>query len=323
MKAFFKSIKALITLVLVFTFACNSTPNKHQSQTEWSPFYWEGDSINGRWFEKLALKIPVKLQGIQKELRAQLDLGAPHSMIYENATKSFIAQNKRAFSNLDTIDKGYNINGNKLVFLKSIDLNVGKHSVENKELGLLTNFGNNYSNADLSRNDLSIGTIGVNAFENKVLVIDFPNQQFAVKDSVNNDFGKNVNWINLNIENGRIKMPLTVNGKQEWFMFDTGASWFPLMTNMDLWEEWRDKNSKIDTMATSSWGEKYNVLGAQMKTPFKLGDIELSGMVYENPKQWNTDFLKREGILGIIGNAFFFNNTIAIDFAKQRFGIIN
>lgn len=319
-----KCLRIVAVFLLVFTFGCNSKRNNYKNQMEWSAFYWNGDSINGRWFDKLALKVPVKLQGIKKEFLAQLDLGAPHSIIYENTTRSFISKNKSSFINLDTIDKGYSINGKKLVFLKNIDINVGNHSVESKELGLLTNYGINYSIEELeSTNNLSIGSIGVNAFENKVLIIDFPKQQFTVKDSLNSNFEKQVDWVNLKIENGRIKMPLIVNNKEEWFMFDTGASWFPIMTNMSLWKEWRDKNSKVDTMKTSSWGEEYNVLGSQMRTPFKLGNTELLGMIYENPKQWNTDMLKKEGVLGIIGNAFFFKNTIVIDFKNERFGIIN
>lgn len=144
-------------------------------------------------------------------------------------------------------------------------------------------------------------------------------------DSLNNFYQKNSVFINAKLDKGRIKVPIQVNGKTYYFMFDTGSSMFPLITAKKDISVFNKQGEVKESVKTSSWGTKYNVSGYTIDNDVLIGNLKLNkfnNFVYENPLKAFEQFFKQEDILGIMGNAFFLDKEIIIDFKNKRFGVV-
>jgi hypothetical protein len=59
------------------------------SKVSWAKFNWIGDSINGKYYQKMAMFIPCKMEGLPYNFLFQFDLGADRTGVYENNIHSF------------------------------------------------------------------------------------------------------------------------------------------------------------------------------------------------------------------------------------------
>jgi hypothetical protein len=92
----------------------------------------------------------------------------------------------------------------------------------------MRNFGDSLS-INASNDTLPIGTLGADGFQNKVLIIDYPNEKFAVCDSVPEAY--QTEFINMEFGvNRKIVIPMVLRGKSYRVTFDNGSSMFPLVT---------------------------------------------------------------------------------------------
>src|SRR6185503_16559773 len=117
--------------------------------------------------------------------------------------------------------------------------------------------------------------------------------------------------------------PLTVNGKVQWYMFDTGASLFPIITDENNWRSFCDL-SKVDTLKIASWGTVYNVYGAKTNRDIYFNKTKFPPTTaYMMTLREYIEMFKQEQISGTTGNAYFLNNVIALDFRNARFGVMD
>jgi hypothetical protein len=304
----------LIISSLFFTAAASA------QKLNWIPFNWQGDSVAGRFFDKLAITIPVTLDSLPHKFNMQLDLGATTTVIYGNSIAPYLDKYNDLKSKTDTTLTFW-IQSQKNFKFKNVALKLGSVSFGNIDIGLFKNFGDSISTD--SANTISekhIGTIAPDIFQNKVLIIDYPNKRICVTDQLPKQFAA-ANFQPYKIKNGRIKIPFTINNKQEDLLFDTGSSLFSLMTT-----EQRAKQiagEKItDSIKISSWGEFYMVYGKQVNSVIKFGGKQLNPATVFYDKLSNSDtFYEEEKIWGITGNAYFLNNIVIIDYSTKRFGI--
>ncbi|MDQ3392982.1 MAG: hypothetical protein M3512_02520 [Bacteroidota bacterium] len=127
------------------------------------------------------------------------------------------------------------------------------------------------------------------------MIINYPNQQLAILDTLPQFISENTSFVNCRVENGRIKVPFTINDTIQYLMYDTGASLFPIMTDDDHWKKMVSLTGNRDTITTSSWGEYYDVYGLEISVPLSLGDKELqSAKIYLNPRSDIKDFFQQE-----------------------------
>ena len=166
----------------------------------------------------------------------------------------------------------------------------------------------------------SIGTIGVNLFKEKILIIDYPSQQIALLDSIPLQYKKLDTYIDISLDRrGRIHLPININGISKNVLFDTGSSMFPLMTSSDNWQKYTN-GIKQDSVLTSTWGNYYYTYAANSKN-VSIGNRALSDKrVFDAP--YLNDFFEQENIWGIMGNAHFFEDLVVIDFKNLKFGWI-
>lgn len=287
---------------------------------EWIPFSWTGDSVSGKYFDKLAMIIPVTIDNLPYKFKMQLDLGAVTTVLYGNTILPYLNVNSELKNKLDTTLIFW-IQGQKNYKFKNVNIKLGSVSLGNKNIGYFQHYGKILSNDSINTNsEKLIGTIASDLFQDKILIIDYPNKRISVTTDLPKQLDK-VNFQPCKIKDGRIKIPLKINNEQEYLLFDTGSSLFALMTT-----EKRAKQISggkvIDSLRISSWGKHYIVDGREVISEIKFAHRQLhSSKVFYDKLNKYGDLYKKEEIWGITGNSYFLNNIIIIDYKNKRFGI--
>ena len=93
-----------------------------QTKSDWINFDWHGETIFGKYYPKVAISIPMKIENLPYNFCGQFDLGATATMIYENSFKPFSEKYPMVLQKLDTTINPYYLNGRKSYFLKNLNL---------------------------------------------------------------------------------------------------------------------------------------------------------------------------------------------------------
>lgn len=200
-------IKHILKVLAIFLFLINLN-GFALSQIQMSiPFIWSNDSLNGDYFEKTAMHVPVKFVNDTLTYYFQFDTGSEQSFIYNG------------FENLGIEDS-------VLTDIGVLKLNELQNSYVYKVNGLF-----------------NIGTIGADFLKNKIVEIDYLKQNINILSTY--DF-VNYNLIDLRLNNGRPIISLSTTDNISFdFIFDTGSSLFELWTTKKLWKKYRDKSQLI------------------------------------------------------------------------------
>ncbi len=306
--------RILLFLFTLFTYSA------YGQKLSWIPFNWVADSVSGKYFDKLAITIPVTLDDLPYAFNMQLDLGATVTVIYGNSAEHYLEANKAFKNKIDTSLKFW-IQSQRNPMFRNIELNLGTVSFGKRNIGYFKGFGDSIPQDSVSsRSEKQIGTIAPDLFAGRILIIDYPNRKIAVTDNIPAQYAAAA-FRPYKIKDGRIKIPFTINGKDEDVMFDTGSSLFALITTKERAQLISGKPI-TDSLKISSWGEYYMVYGQPINTPVKFGNKTLAqaNVYYDNQKS-SADFYKEEEISGITGNAYFLKNIVIIDYKHKRFGV--
>ena len=299
---------------------CQSSENRIEKlipDNTTEKFYWSPAEISGRHFDKAAMFLPINLDTVSEIHYSQFDLGSDATILYQKNLKSIAAYNYLKYDSLADANTE-----RPLFLIKDVELNIGKIKFGKRNVLGFYNYGEPIipnKNAIVSEN--SIGTIGADIVQNKLLVIDFPNQTISVLDSTNTDLENYFTFEKCKIENNRIMVPIIINGKTLNFMYDTGSSLFPMMTSLSNWLEITTQKIN-DTLSITNFGNPVIMLGSNSSKGISIGIHSLTDFKVYYARDNNFDQIFKElKCDGIIGNAFFFNRTICIDFKTKRFGI--
>jgi len=288
----------------------------------WIPFSWESMKLGNRIFDKAAIIVPFKIDGIDADFTLQFDLGATSSMLYGNSIDYFLNKNSALKTKLDTTTKRFMIQGSKNGGFKNLDAHLGSIKYTFDDMAYFKGFGDTLTVDSIKKGKpIRIGTLGAPFFKDKVLIIDYPNQRFLILDSLSAKAASDFDFVDARLDMGTLKIPFTIDGTPNWLMFDTGSSIFAIMTDQQHYNAFTG-NTPVDSLGITSWGQIKMVYGKQINKPVKLGNATLSdNYVYMMPGNDWDDFYKQEKIVGLTGNAFFLNNVVAIDFKHLKFGI--
>jgi hypothetical protein len=288
---------------------------------KWIPFNWTADSVSGRYFDKLSINVPVKIDNIHANFNMQFDLGAVRTVIYGNSIKPYLEAYPDLKSKIDT-SKKFLIQGEYKPMFTNMELKMGATLFKNIEIGYFKGFGS-IINQDsiLSKTEKHIGTIGPDIFQNKILIIDYPQKRIGVCDELPKQY-KMATFQPFKNDDGRIKIPLFINGKIEYLLFDTGSSIFTLTTTKE--NALKTADARIaDSLVVSNWGKYLTFYGVKTNKEIKFGNKVLnSSLIYFDKKETYADFYKSENIWGLTGNVFFLKNTIIIDYKNKLFGVL-
>lgn len=277
----------------------------YNANLSWAKFTWANKIVGGKTVERTAMLIPLKIEGLPYNFLFQFDLGSTITVLEGNPLKTILARHPE-------FDRMY-----KQIAFKDLTLFFGATKVTSRHCSVMQNQGIQLAASRLTDNlPIRLGSIGADIFQNKILVIDYPNQRFAVCDTLPDSLQATFTKITLD-EDGRVMLPLRLNEKNYKVMFDNGASLFPLIISADKINDFSTAAS-TDTITTSSWGTIHNVIGRPLKQQFQLAGQTFSNItVYADYRQDSgTDTYDASA-----GNALFWDKTVIIDFKNQRFGV--
>ena len=288
-------------------------------QLPWIPFNWEGGTLAGRHFDKAGITVPVALGELPHKFKMQLDLGAITTQVYGNALAPYLAKYPALKSRLDT-SRTSHIQNQKNPMLVGVKLKLGSVDFGLRDLSYFKNFGDKLTDKTLTNKAaVHVGTLAPDLFQNRVLIIDYPHQRLCVVDKVPAAYAK-ASFQPFKLKDGRIKIPLRINGQPEDLLFDTGSSLFALLTT-------RQRAITVattavqDSIKTSSWGEYY-VYGRRPKEAIYFGNKQLpSALAFADNIQKFDKLYEEEQVWGITGNAYFLHNTVIIDYKNHVFGV--
>ncbi len=287
-----KRLLLLITIVIGFF-----TSLKAQN----IDFKWEKDSINGKLVDKIAMSVPFTIEN--KTYRFQFDLGANMTLIYDKCfEKTEFIKNKKT-------DKPMEAAGHQVFTIDNQNFSVGKLKVENYKLHGLLNF----------EQEEACGVVGADLFQNKYLIIDFPNKKAIVTDKLKTT--KKIDFVDIKIINNKPILPLEIDGKVYHFQYDNGASVFPIVSYKKNFQNLIESSEIIENFNIRNFNNPLIVKAIKTNKEIIIGKSS-----FNTKEFWFTDedyfSFEQQGIDGIIGNVFFLDKTIVIDFKNKKFGII-
>ncbi|RMH48238.1 MAG: hypothetical protein D6694_00750, partial [Gammaproteobacteria bacterium] len=283
--------------------------------------------ISGREFERAAMVVPFEIEGIRDRFIAQLDLGSEGSVLYENGLKNYFDSYPWLRAKIDSSRSVY-FDENRVYEFKDIVLKMGSSYVWHRNTYVMVGFGDEVPKDSVgSMVPKHIGTIGRDLFRDNILILDYPGKRLCMVDALGDDQLRQFDTLDISIEVvGGIKMPIKLGDELHYVMFDTGSSIFPLLMADSLeWSRVADLTSNdIDTLLIHSWGRLIPIPGAPVKNDVSISvaDKNVSDKirVYYWPIQG--EFFREENLLGIMGNVFFLNDVVMIDFKNNRLGIL-
>jgi hypothetical protein len=242
-------------------------------------------------------------------------------VVYGNTIAPYLEKYPALKAKIDTT-RTFRIQDQKNVKLVGVALTLGGVPFGLHDVGYFKNYGDSLTSAALARQDeVHIGTIAPDFFQNKVLIIDYHRQRLCVSDNVPAEFAR-ATFQPFKLTDGRIKIPLRISGVSQDLLFDTGASLFALSTTQP--RALAVTTGPVqDSLKISSWGEYYYVYGRRTKGPVAFGNKCLPvTLTFYDKKSRYTKFFEQEHIWGMTGNAYFLNNTIIIDYKNRVFGVL-
>lgn len=258
------------------------------------------------------MMVPLEIDGLRGSYELQLDLGTGWPVLNEVPFTNALAHAGRPPATGETIPLSGSIGTYELVDTEFRLRAAGGSKLEDPSQGKL-------------------GSLGLNFFRDRVLVIDFPGRRLAIlaPDELPQDVTAEASWVPARYFNGHVYVPVRI-GETEYqgFFYDTGASIFPLTTSREIWERVTRRTGTepdLTVLTVPSWDRKVTLVGAPAAQPVRIGSIEVAaprvfyleeGPEELKPQNWDPP------IDGMIGNTLFLDSWVIVDLPRNRFGLI-
>jgi hypothetical protein len=313
-----RRLAVFFLLLLVLLTSCSQSKEYNKITAEefqWQDFSWASYDSNGLVFDKGAIFIPIQFDNSDTTYWLQLDTGISNSPLYENSFNSLSPR-----PSFESIYGFLGLNKKMLMNVK-----IGNYQIENFLCNIKNDFG---SVIDNSSNQNQIGSLGLDFFKNKILLLDFPNKRFAIATSdmqLPESITEKVTYHKAELVNNFFVFDLKIDTQTYKFGYDTGASGFPLVVNYDLWRKLTGKvgnEPDITLINAPSWGKTLTLIGSSTKEDVFLSEKSLGSLEMFYIKE-EPNFFKTARIDGLISNASFYDDSlIIIDLINMRFGVV-
>ena len=312
MKQFFALI-SFTFLTGIVSFGQNTFKNK---KIVWTDFEWADPE------SKDVMLITSKLDTLDYLFRWQLDTGSPYTYLEGGTFKKFETKFPYLSDKIKRVDTVYNGNWYKIFtpLFKFDTLILPSIILKNDKIG------GNFSQDLLDKyKGFSIGTIGVDIFKNKVLVLDFKNKKIGYCDSLTKQFYKQkINSSPFQFFKNRIILPVQIGSEKLNFMYDCGASMFTLNVTPKYSKSFAPKQL-TDTLYNINNGESgavYNALGGKTNKQIRILGKTYKGMIIYLEKG-ESEIFEEAKVAGAIGNKLFLDHIVIIDFKTKRFSLVD
>lgn len=302
MKLFKKILLVLSVLILLsvlfgyFYFDKKFSPDKNYLQVKNEsgkiPIKWETEA-------KDAMLLPIHFDSDTITYYLQFDTGSPSTIFY-----------KKSISGISPIS----INGNSV----KTRFKIGNCEVKSDQFKII-DFGEK-----LEKNNLKIiGTIGTDILENRKTIINFKDNYMIFNLDSEPENLKNKAF-DFQFKKRKVIIPAILENQNEKFLYDSGASGFELLTNKEIWEKLKLKDSKIKEEKGKSWNKVLTTYTAKTNKniEFQNTQIPLHEITYvEGYSKAQFYLMKFSGMSGMLGNKIFLQKQIYIDAKNMKMGI--
>ncbi|MBF6641131.1 hypothetical protein IVB69_06540 [Flavobacterium sp. J49] len=313
-----------LLLAIIFLLGLSNFTLYSQSNSKWIHFDWQGETIYGKHFDKVAMSIPLKVENMPYNFCGQFDLGATTTMLYENSFKPFASYYPVVMEKLDTSLAPYYLNGRKSFFLKGLNIQLDHSLFPNRNIALIPNYGDTYPVGSInSPSQKLVGTIAPDLFQNTYLVIDFKNNRLRTYTKLPKKY-KKADYVDATIRKGRIKIPINIGDNTEFVLFDTGNCMGDLLLDKETILKFTDANEPSEKLLDgNTWGDKITIQTKRLLNPifFNGKDMKITNAQFTDTDE-DVQFNKEEKIIGLIGPLLFENKTIIIDYIHSKFGML-
>ncbi|MDP2454788.1 MULTISPECIES: hypothetical protein [unclassified Kaistella] len=288
--------KFTFLIILLCTFSTNA-----QSQT--IAFNWEKDSINGKLIDKIAMSVPFTIEN--QTYRSQFDLGANTTLIYDKCfEKTELIKSKEIRPNDFAA-------GHSMFVVKNQNLKIDNFEIKNYDLQGLLNF----------EQGEVCGVVGSDIFKDKYVTINFSKKEIEVSDKLKRKLLKQIQFVDAKYINNKLHVPIRIDDKTYYFLYDSGASIFPMITYKENMKQVIENKEIVENFNLKNFNNPLILRAVDINKNIQLGNNNF--MVKQ---LWFTDEdyfgFKQQDIDGIIGNDFFYDKIIVLDFKNKRFGIV-
>lgn len=295
-----------------------------QPKPRWIHFDWQGQTIFGTYYPRVAMSIPLQLESLPYPFCAQFDLGATTTMLYGNAFRTYAAKHPAILQKLDTSLGTYYLNGTACYYLKQLNFQLDKTLFRQRNVVYVPHYGDEIPPDSMNTaSPKLIGTIAPDLFQNKVLVIDFARNRMGAFDHLPPQYAR-ANFVPSLMRKGRIKVPLQIGDSIRYVLFDTGNCLADLLLDKETIRELTDA-SETPTVALNgnTWGQSVVYYSQRINRNILLNGrkLNLSAAMYSDQAS-DVQFNKEEKIIGLMGPLLFANKIIIIDYRRSLFGVL-
>ena len=311
-----KQILILVAVALLAGLTVLGQNKFKKEKISWLNFEWSDPS------SKDVILITSKLDTLDYLFRWQLDTGSPYTYLEGGTFKKFTNKFPYLADKIKRVDTLYNGNWYK-IFTPTFKFDtpiLPDTILKNDKIGgdfaqeLLDHF-----------KGFSIGTIGVDIFKDKVLVLDFKNEKIGYADSLSAQFyQQKIHYSSFRFYKNRIILPVQIGTEKLYFMYDCGASMFTLNATPNYAKSFAPKQL-TDTLYNMNNGESgavYNALGGKTEK-----QVNILGKTYKNMvvylEKSESPIFEEAKVAGAIGNKLFLNHVVVIDFKTKRFTLLD
>jgi hypothetical protein len=276
------------------------------------PFVWKGDSMNATWNPHAALLLPVTLPNCPRQFYMQFDLGAPSSVFYKRTLDAISKLYPNALKPVDSSGQ-----------LLNYTFKVGPMQITATAI-TLRDFGNATIASGKDHMDI-IGTIGTDFIENKIAVINYPQQKLLVAATVPPQLQARVQLTDMVFARRSILLPSIIKGKRAMLYFDTGSSAFELLTDKPTVMSLAAAGAVPSSYPVKSWGRTLtaNTLATNDSIQIAGQHIPLLYSTYiEGASDAQVNQMLKMGIGGMTGNKLFLGYLLVLDTKNKKFGLL-
>jgi hypothetical protein len=309
-------LTGVVLTALFFIAGCSTVKGKtdEEPMLAWIHFDWETLTLGERSFENASMLVPVIIDNLPQKFNMQFDLGANEIMFYGNTIASFLEHYPSLAEKLHKTEYSSRFS--------SISLGLGAVVLDDITVANMENYGEMIMADNLDPDEeIHIGTIGSQITWNKILIIDYPGQRFAVTETMPQEY-QSLPAIECELREwnepwgGKFLFPLMLNGKTEKVVFDTGSSMFFLITSKEKTMSIADPDV-VDTMTAESWGQAITINGHEIVKDVYFGDKNLKGQTVYYDISGSTGDNFSGDIWGVIGNVPFIENIVILDYVNK------
>lgn len=311
------SLAALASLLL----ACGGR-SVADTEVRWINFDWDNA---GPGLEKAAILLPFTLDVVPHRFTGQFDSGAITTAIYENSFAPYMDRYDRVVWALDSTYTSY-FNGVPCHrFIRPLTFIMDSVSVKADNVLLYSGYGDSVP-ADSIDSPLPkhVCTITLDMFDSGVLIIDYPGERIGLAETVPDIWKERIDYMPMQYDSLRhsVYIPVTIDGVERNVYFDTGSSLFALVSSSGNVAKIASEHP-TDSVDASSWGQQTTIHSYIPNVEISINGRDLSSYPVACASFIETSFFDTLGIWGIMGNRYFYDKTVILDFPNRKFGIID